>query len=392
MPGGVVLSISWMENRALRQIHITNENLAEPDTTGGDPNGGYTPGFGFGGRHVWGEPTRGGSDQLWQGGTASDLFGPVLRVGNHHGDISFRPKANFAYAATAELRKDFGDAATIRAGYSLTRSADMQDLLSLDVTSNYATTPVNFNPNNPPRQPSRFDRPHKVVASVRARILPQRWGTEIGVLYSGQSGAPYSYVYGGDVNGDGFPGPRAANLSNDLIFVPATSKIPGAFVTQLFWDRLFKADECLQAQVTEVTEEGEGEEEDETYLAGRIMARNACRAPWSNRLDLRIAQTVRVKGIAGELSLDLLNVLNLVNSSWGLVQTTNPVVQLFRVYRHQPISGPGQPEIGDLRLVYIGGTQRDRATGEVTAARPLAPEVQSSQWRAQIGLRLSAIR
>ena len=231
------------------------------------------------------------------------------------------------------------------------------------------------------------------MASARARILPERGGIEIGVLYSGHSGAPYSYVYGGDVNGDGFPGPRAANLSNDLVFVPpANTVIPGAIVTQALWDGLFKVDECLQEQVTEVTEEGEGEEEEVTFLAGRIMARNACRAPWSNRLDLRIAQTIRAKGIEGELSLDLLNVLNLVNSSWGLVQTTKPVVQLFRVYRRVPNPPPDQRGVGDLRLVYIGGTQRDRETGEVTAARPLAPEVPSSQWRAQIGLRLRPIR
>ena len=393
LPGGVVLSISWMENRALRQIHITNENLAEPDTTGGSAALGNTPGFGWQERYFWGEAIGDAGEQLWAGGKVSDLFGPVLRVGNHHGGASFRPTANFAYAATAELKKDFGDAATIRAGYSLTRSADMQDLLSLDVTSNYATTPVNLDPNNPPHQPSRFDRPHKVVASAHARILPQRGGTEIGVLYSGQSGAPYSYVYSGDVNGDGFPGPRAANLSNDLVFVPPpTLGIPGAIVTQLLWDELFRVDECLQEQVTEVTEEGEGE--DDTFLAGRIMARNACRAPWSNRLDLRIAQTIRAKGIAGEISLDLLNVLNLVNSSWGLVQTTNPVVQLFRAYRYEPDGPPlpGQPSVGEMQVIYTGAVQRDRETGRITAARPLAPEVPSSQWRAQIGLRLRAIR
>ena len=394
LPWGVVLSISWMENRALRQIHITNENLAEPDTTGGSAALGNTPGFGWEGRYFWGEAIGGAGEQLWSGGTVSDLFGPVLRVGNHHGEISFRPTANFAYAATAELKKDFGDAATIRAGYSLTRSADMQDLLSLDVTSNYATTPVNLNPNNPPHQPSRFDRPHKVVASARARILPQRGGTEIGVLYSGQSGAPYSYVYSGDVNGDGFPGPRAANLANDLIFVPPPTFLgmPGTIVTQVLWEGLFKLEKCLQEQVTEVTVEGE--EEDETFLAGRIMARNACRAPWSNRLDLRIAQTIRTKGIAGELSLNLINVLNLVNSSWGLVQTTNPVVRLFRAYRYEPEGPPlpGQPSIGEMQVVYTGAVQRDRETGKITSARPLAPEVPSSQWRAQIGLRLRAVR
>jgi len=88
-------------------------------------------------------------------------------------------------------------------------------------------------------------------------------------------------------------------------------------------------------------------------------------------------------------------VLNLVNSSWGLVQTTNPVVQLFRAYRYEEDGGifvPGQPSIARLGVVYTGGVQRDRETGRITAARPLAPEVPSSQWRAQIGLRLSAIR
>ena len=166
----------------------------------------------------------------------------------------------------------------------------------------------------------------------------------------------------------------------------------------MLWDELFQLDECLQEQVTEVTVESEGEEEDVTYLAGRIMARNACRAPWSNRLDLRIAQTIHAKGIAGELSLDLLNVLNLVNSSWGLVQTTNPVVQLFRAYRGGQTQPPdpddptGLEGVRDLRILYTGGTRRDPATGRVTAARPLAPEALSSQWRAQIGLRIRSIR
>ena len=92
------------------------------------------------------------------------------------------------------------------------------------------------------RQSSRFDRPHKVVASAHARILPRFGGTEISVLYVGQSGLPYSYVYKGDVNGDGFPGPRASSLSNDLLFIPdEPGQFPFAgFGSLAMWSTLFE--------------------------------------------------------------------------------------------------------------------------------------------------------
>ena len=350
LPGGVVLSASWISNLALRQIFITNENLSpEPHA------GGLEDGFGFGLRDVWGSAVIGNDEQLWMGGRISDLFGPVLRVGNRDG--------NYSYAATVELRKDFRNTLALRVGYSLTRSSDLQDLLSIDVTSNYATTPIGRNPNEPASQRSRFDRPHKVVASARTRLLPRFGGTEISMMYVGQSGVPYSYVYDGDLNGDGFNGPRAAGLANDLIYIPRASReLPSLIVSQILWEGFLQEEECLREQWA------------------RILARNTCHTPWSHRLDLRVSQTVEVRAFKADLTLDMLNVLNFLNSSWGVVQVANPVVQLFRVRRV-----PGDP----LLARYMGALRRDRETGRVRAARPFAPEVPSSQWRAQLGVRVS---
>ncbi|MXW18543.1 MAG: TonB-dependent receptor [Gemmatimonadetes bacterium] len=360
LPGDVVFSASWLTNLALKQIFITNDNLSS-STTWGTPEDGYTSGFGFWTRHVWGVPVEGQEETLWAGGRLSELFGPVLRIGNRDG--------NYAYAATAELRKDFGDALALRAGYSLTRSANLQDLLSIDVTSNYATTPINHNPNDPTSQRSRFDRPHKVVASARTRILPQFGGTEISAMYVGQSGVPYSYVYDGDVNGDGFNGPRASRLANDLIYIPLlVSDLPTSFVTQLLWEDFLTREQCLQDQIN------------------RILARNTCHTPWSNRFDLRISQTVEARAFNAEVTLDMLNVLNFLNSSWGVVQVANPVVQLFRVRRESEDFG-----LDPLVAQYMGALRRDR-TGRVWAARPFAPEVPTSQWRAQLGAKISLRR
>ena len=354
LPGGVVLSASWISNLARRQIFITNENLGEKtDST-------LTDGFGFDGRDVWGEPTDTIEGVLFHGGRISDLFGPVLRVGNR--------KGNYSYAATIELRKDFGNVLEVRTGYSLTRSADLQDLLSIDVTTNYGTTPINFSPNDPVPQRSRFDRPHKIVASAQTRFLPRFGGTGISLMYVGQSGAPYSYVYDGDVNGDGFPGPRGSRLANDLVYVPESAyRLNIGIVAQRLWTTLVEQEECLQEQLN------------------RIVARNTCETPWSHRLDLRVSQTVEALGLSADVTLDMINVLNFLDPSWGIVQVSNPVVQIWRVVRHND-----DPFVVDpLSLYYLGGIQRAQEPGMIgTALRPWAPEVPSSQWRVQLGLRM----
>ena len=372
LPGGMVVSGSLLYNFALNQIFIQNDNVTgEPSQ--GTPIEGFTHGFGFNVRQVFGTATSGttvglGMEELWEGGRRYEQFGPVLRVTNRG--------ENFTYAATIEVRKEFGQTLGLRAGYSLTRSADLQNLTSIDITSNYASTPVNLHPNSPVRQSSRFDRPHKVVASAHARVLPRLGGTEITVLYVGQSGLPYSYVYKGDVNGDGFPGPRASSLSNDLLFIP---DVPGQFPFAGFgslamWSTLYEIEDCLQEQ------------------RNRILARNTCSTPWSNQVDLRLGQTVNGRGFSAELTLDLINVLNLLDSSQGIVYAVNPVVQAFEVRRTAiPFAMPPDPS-NPLAAHYVSSARRDRETGRVRAALPYAPEVPTSQWRAQFGVRVRMAR
>ena len=367
LPGGLVLSGSLLYNIILNQIFIQNDNLVGVPSEGGEAEG-FTDGYGFSGRQVFGTSTAGtgiGQEVLWVGGRRSDLFGPVLQVTNRDDNLTF--------AATVELRKNFGETLGLRAGYSVTRSADIQNLTSIDVTSNYATTPVNHHPNRPNRQRSRFDRPHKVVASAHTRILPRFGGTEVSVLYVGQSGVPYSYVYRGDVNGDGFPGPRASSLSNDLLFTPdVVSQFPSlGFGTLALWSSLYELEDCLREQ------------------QNRIMARNTCDTPWSNQVDLRIAQNIRAGGVAAELTLDVLNVLNLLDSSQGIDYVVNPVIQVADVRRFViPFAQPSN----ELLARYIGATQRDRETGRQRAALPYVPAVPTSQWRAQFGVRVRMAR
>ena len=76
LPGGVVLSGSLMYNIVLNQIFIQNDNLVAEPSVGGEIQG-FTEGFGFSNREVFGTATpgqRGRAGTALGGGTA---LGPV---------------------------------------------------------------------------------------------------------------------------------------------------------------------------------------------------------------------------------------------------------------------------------------------------------------------------
>ena len=121
----------------------------------------------------------------------------------------------------------------------------------------------------------------------------------------------------------------------------------------------------------------------------RILHRNACRTPWSHQLDFRFSQPIQLGGAEVTVTLDVLNVLNLVNRDWGQVQTVNPVVQLLTVEDRIEDDFDLQnmlPEPDDpLRARYAGPLQTSD-TGGVRASVPYLPQIGASQWQAQFGI------
>jgi hypothetical protein len=270
---------------------------------------------------------------------------------------------------TAELRKAFDFGLTGQLGYSYTIAKN--NLTSTEIASAlWGGQPVQGDPNNPELAYSQFGQRHRIVGSA---AYVKSWSpslrTSIGLFvevaegnrFAGAGGNRYSFIYAGDVNGDGTPG-------NDLIFIPQdqsqivfTDCDPsrcGANVTpQQQWD-------AFNAFI-----------EQDPYLSehrGEIAERNGAVNPWYNNVDLRILQDFsfgRTVRHTFQVSLDLLNVGNLISSDWGVRKVANSAAT-------SPLSLTGFDGAGTPTFNFTG-------PAETFIDDPNL----NSRWRAQLGLR-----
>ena len=227
---------------------------------------------------------------------------------------------------SAQLRKTFSAAASAIFSYSFTDAKN--NLKSSEIAAVlWENQPVQGDPNQPGVSFSEFGQRHRIVgAATFAKSWSRSLRTQFGVFleigqgnrFAGQGGNRYSFIYSGDVNGDGAAG-------NDLIYIPASqSEIlfdpNGSVTAQQQWDQ-------LDAFI-----------EQDKYLRdhrGEIAERFGALNPWYNTVDLRILQDFGFGGGARshtlQLSLDVLNLGNLINSSWGVrkvasASATSPLI------------------------------------------------------------------
>ncbi|HEX4851341.1 MAG TPA: TonB-dependent receptor, partial [Puia sp.] len=142
----------------------------------------------------------------------------------------------------------------------------------------------------------------------------KNFATSVGVIYEASPSGVGSYVYTGDLNNDG-------QTSNDLIYIPkqsdfdnGTYRLEASGATdprtpQQVWDQ-------LNSYISQ-----------DKYLSkhrGQYAERNALVYPWFKRMDLNVTQDFYVKtGKSGDkhtirLSVDIVNVGNLLNKNWGI--------------------------------------------------------------------------
>ncbi|MDT8341524.1 MAG: TonB-dependent receptor [Longimicrobiales bacterium] len=272
----------------------------------------------------------------------------------------------YSYSLIGDIEKNFGRLLTLRGAYTYSRSFDLQAFTSSRAVSNYGFSPVGADVglDNLDLRPSDFDRPHRVILQATTHLWEQFGGTTISAIYRGESGAPYSYIYRSDVNGDGF-GDNIfdSGRTNDLVFIPQNSSdiLWDSPTDQQRFDDLVSQEECLQD------------------ARGEILERNACRRPWAGFLNLRLTQGINLPRGNFELILDIFNVMNLLNEDWGAQQGNG-----FNTERLLEVQGRDDAT-GRLIMGFEGPLDFDGATP--VAERPHRVDVNSTRYRINLGLR-----
>ncbi|MBU0528559.1 TonB-dependent receptor, partial [bacterium] len=255
---------------------------------------------------------------------------------------------------TAQLRKEFDFGLNTSIAYTYLNAKN--NLKSTEIASVlWQSQPVQGDPNTPELSWSEFGNRHRIIGTANyTHSWNSAHSTNIGVfveaaegnryVYSG--GNRYSFTYAGDINGDGVGG-------NDLIYIPENENDIVLDASSSWSD--------LDAFI-----------EQDSYLSkhrGEIAERHGLTNPWFGNIDLRVLHNFKTNLGTLQLSVDLLNAANLVNSNWGVRKVANPLATT-------PLELTGWTDGGEPILKFSGVNE--------TFVDDPGP---FSRWGLQIGLR-----
>jgi hypothetical protein len=338
LPWNVLGTLEVIYTKDIYGVYVRNADLAKPVRTLVD------------GRPYFG------------GGAASELtpdFGAGIYVIDNKND-------GHSFNITGQLRRTFFANVDASLGYSFTEAKN--SLKSSEIASVlWQNQPVQGDPNNPELSFSEFGQKHRFVGTASyTKAWSPNLKTQFGLFaelaqgnrFAGAGGNRYSFIYSGDVNGDGQGG-------NDLIYIPkdASDIVLVPFPTGGI---------SVQEQSTRLNAFIEQDDYLRTHR-GKIAERFGALNPWYNDVDVRVLQDFSFntsgKRQTLQLSLDVLNFTNLLNSGWGVrkvasASATSPLTFIAFDASGRPtfnFTGPSTTFIDDPSLL--------------------------SRWRAQLGLR-----
>jgi hypothetical protein len=275
----------------------------------------------------------------------SAAFSQVLRYSNRAGDRST------ALSATLAARWSKG---SVQAGYQWSRTQDVITLLNPAAAIALQNAPIDGTLENRRLTRSELDVPRNFVLNAVVELPRRVTGA---LLFRAQPGRPFSYVALGDANADGVQ-------SNDLMYVPRNASDVSLTNPDLYpaLDAFIESDRCLRSQ------------------RGRIVSRNSCRNPSILTLDSRLSKAFNVRGTSRfEIALDVFDLPNLLNRSWGLVRetTSRQELEVLQVAGWDPVAN---------RPRYAVPATLDGPPVLPARNRVLLDE---SRWRIQLGAHYS---
>lgn len=274
----------------------------------------------------------------------------------------------YQFNISFQAQQTFQNGLYIMAGYNFLIAKDASSI-SAEISSDaFDRNPILNNANEAVLSTSLYGNRHRFVAAASKKWTygkGKNLATTVSLFGSLNSGNRFAYVYGGDINNDG-------TGTNDLLYVPTDAEIDNMQFTPLTDVNGVEQNAAAQrAAFKQFINQ-------DKYLSkrrGQFTEKYAGENPWLNQLDLRILQDFIIRGRKKnqtlQLSLDFVNIGNLISSKWGVV-------------KYATTSGYFQPltvAVNNNTPVY----QFDPSLRSTFISSPDLP----SRWQMQVGLRYS---
>ncbi|MGJ1422300.1 TonB-dependent receptor [Sphingobacterium spiritivorum] len=290
------------------------------------------------------------------------------RILDNYSEVVYIDNVNkgYSWSATASLLKNFDFGLSTSLSYTYTESKDLFSGTSSQNNSNFYRVATVNGSNSASVAHSPFSTGSRVLGVLSySKEYLGHLGTTISLLYNGQSGARYSYMVTGGLAG------LAQSSSNQfaLMYIPRDQSEMHFVAT-----KDMTADQQWAAFNSFI--------ESDDYLKsrrGKYAERNGARTPFAHKFDVRILQDL-FTNIGNtknklQLSIDIMNVGNLINSNWG-----------------KQYSGGGSFWDNDFRPVtfdsYISGTNTPQyRLNNLNNNKPYFEQDIVSRWSAQVGIR-----
>jgi hypothetical protein len=244
-------------------------------------------------------------------------------------------KDGYRYGITTSIGKKYK---TIRfnTAYTYGVSKDKANGVRVSPQANWEFNQT-IKPNDPELSFSNFDLRHRSISTFQYTKNWKKSFTNVTLVYVSQSGAPYTYTYIGDINRDGSP-------NNDLIYIPKNQSESNLTDIKDINGNVINSANNQWNQLNEFINE-------DKYLnkkRGQYAERNGARTPWNNQLDFKINHTIALGKIASNksimISLDVINLSNLISKNWGrqyyVPNVLNSNYQLLTVARANTTTPP----------------------------------------------------
>ena len=370
LPGDVVLTLEGIFTKDLNSVFYDNVNLpdAQARSAGSDQ------------RPLYRTPTA-----LNRANNApSPTFQVSPRIVFNDGAIVLRnSNKGYSYTLTGQLQKSFNNGLSASAAYTYSDSRDVSIQGSTPFPL-WSSRAIVGDPNAQNLGYSQFLQNHRVVSSVsyRKEYLGHLATTVSAFMDAGPNGR-YSYTYNGDMNGDG-------STSNDLMYIPRDKGDIVLNNTTLFAGTpqasLYTADQQWIDLNNYISQD--------PYLSkrrGEYAERNGAVNPWFAFVDARLLQDVFTNVGKNrnslQLSVDVFNIGNLLNSNWGVSQS---------VQRSSPLQfnnfdqATGKPTFTFSPITSTRAVALDRSVNTTVQTLNVTDRYntgETSRYRIQLGLR-----